>query len=276
MTQQNKINSRSPFAPRAKGYSISAKANEVDILLYDEIGFWGIQADAFIKDLNAVDAKIINLRINSPGGSVFDGTAIYNALKRHKAKIITHVDGLAASMASIIALAGSEVHMADNAFIMIHDPWSIAIGDAAVMRKEAEVLDKISDVMAKTYADKTGKSMEEIKQIMADETWFNATEAKEIGLVDSLDEKQDAKASFDLSIFNRVPEELKNLSGETPDKRSLEAALRDAGCSKKVAAAILSEGYGAIEQRDAVDNSEKALCEAISATTARIKSLIPA
>src|SRR3954469_2359119 len=114
-----------------KWYSIVAKsADEADVMIYDIIG-WETTAKQFVTDLKALDAKTINLRINSPGGDVFEGVAIYTALKEHPAKVITHVDGLAASMASIIMLAGDEVHIAKNAFVMIHNAWSWATGDAA-------------------------------------------------------------------------------------------------------------------------------------------------
>ena len=140
-------------------YSIQAAAKDVaEVLIYDEISSWGITAENFVKDLQGVTAKTINLRINSPGGSVFDGTAIFNALRAHPAKVVSHIDGVAASIASIIALAADEVRMAENAFYMIHNAWGVAMGDGAEMRKMADILDKIAGTLAKTYAAKTGSS----------------------------------------------------------------------------------------------------------------------
>lgn len=199
-------------------YRINAKsAEEAEVFIYEEIGYWGVTADAFVKDLQKIDAKTITLRLNTPGGSVFDGVAIYNALLNHPATVNSHIDGLAASMGSIIALAGDTVHMAKNASYMIHNPWSIAIGDAASMRKEADVLDKIAGTLVSTYADKTGKDEEEIRKMMDDETWLTAEEAKEHGFVDVITGEKKQKASFDLSVFSKVPEHVKALARAEPE-----------------------------------------------------------
>lgn len=233
-------------------YKIENKADETTVYIYDEISWFGVNAEQFIKDLNGVTAKTIHIRFNSPGGSVFDGTAVYNAIKQHKAKTITHIDGLAASIASVIALASDEVRMADNAFLMIHEPWSLVIGDAATMREEADLLDKVGGVIAKTYMDKTGKDEAEIKAMMAAETWMTADEAKEMGFIDvieDLKEEEKAKATlFDLSVFANVPDQLKE-NRQPPTARDLERILREAGCSAKQAKAILAEGFKD-DQRD--------------------------
>lgn len=245
-----RMKDRSIFKPRASGtYKINAaKKDETVIYLYDEISWWGIQADQFVKDLNAIETPTIRLRMNSPGGSVFDGTAIYNALKQHESRIIVHIDGLAASIASIIAMAGDEVRAAENAFFMVHDPWSIVIGTAEMMREEADLLDKVSVTMAKTYQAKTGKSEEEILQYMAKETWFTGQEALDAGFVDfveKLDENEQAKAKvslFDLSAFAHVPDHLK-AEKTLPTERETEKILRDAGFSRKQSEEILAKGY---------------------------------
>jgi len=249
---------RSPFKPRAKsGYKIENKtAAEATVYLYDEIGWFGISAEQFVKDLNAITAKTINIRINSPGGSVFDGTALFNAIKQHKSKTVTHIDGLAASISSVIALASGEVRMAENAFLMIHNPWSIVIGNADTMREEADLLDKVGGTIAKAYMDKTGKDKAEIKDLMAAETWMTAEEALEMGFIDVIEESEkdeEAKATlFDLSVFANVPDSLKE-SRPIPTARDLEKALRDVGISQKQAKVILAEGLEGY-QRD-VDNS---------------------
>jgi len=193
-------------------YEINAGPTSTEVLIYDEIGAWGVTAKQFIKDLNNIQTKNISLRINSPGGSVWDGDAIFNALRRSKANITTHIDGLAASMASIIALAGSTVEMADNAFYMIHNPWSLTIGDADQMRKDADLLDKIAGTMTSIYAKKTGMTEEEITTMMNDETWLTAEEAMAFGFVDSVFEGLDAAASvaksfdFEKYGFHNIPE----------------------------------------------------------------------
>ena len=196
-------------------YEIKASSEDTaDVYVYDEISPWGVDAQQFARDLATITAKTINLRVNSPGGSVFDGTAIYNALKAHPAKVVTYVDGVAASIASIIALAGDEVRMASNAYFMVHNPWGVAIGDGEELRKMAAILDKITVVMAGTYAAKCGKPKAEVLDLMNAETWFTAEEALAAGFVDVIeDDAAGAKASFDLSAFSNVP---KPLGDSTP------------------------------------------------------------
>ena len=142
-----------------------------------------------------------------------------------------HIDGLAASIGSIIAIAGDETRMAENAFFMFHEAWSLVIGNAEGLREEAELLDKIDGVLAKAYAKKTGKKQDEIKELMNAETWLTAKEALEMGMVDSIEEDKEEKASaaiFDLSVFANVPDELKDIKKDL-NERDLERALRDAG-----------------------------------------------
>ena len=243
-----KVQNRSPFKPRISSkYRVENKTNEATVYIYDEIGWFGITAEKFIKDLNALDTKTINIRLNTPGGSVFDGTAIFNAIKQHKSKTVTYIDGLAASIGSIIALASDEVRMAKNAFFMLHEPWSIVIGNSETMREEAELLDKVGGVIAQTYIDKTGKDEKEIKELMSKETWLTAEEAKEMGFIDVVeDSSEDEKARailFDLSVFANVPDELKEDRIVPLTKRDLERILRDGGVSDKLAKTILAKGF---------------------------------
>ena len=245
---------RSPFKPRAKAgiYKIENKAdeNEATVYIYDEIGWFGIMAETFVKEMEAIKAKTVHVRLNTPGGDVFDGTAIANAIKQHKSKTIIHIDGLAASIGSIIALAGDEIHMAENAFFMFHEAWSFVIGNASNMRDEADLLDKIDGVLAKTYAKKTGKEVNEIKDLMSAETWLTAEEALEMGMIDSIEEdEKDEKAKanlFDLSVFNNVPEKLKfNEESQKEDLtvRDAEKALRDVGFSRNRSKEIIAKGF---------------------------------
>jgi len=240
---------RSPFKPRGRvDLKIMNKdsEDEATIYIYDEISWFGISAEEFIRGLNDIKAKTIHIRLNTPGGSVFDGTAIFNAIKQHKSHTITHIDGLAASFGSVIALAGDEIRMAKNAFLMIHDPWSMVIGTADTMRQEADLLDKIGGVIADTYMDKTGKTDVEIKKLMNAETWMTAEEAMEMGFVDEIeDEKKDEKAKaslFDLSIFANVPDELRGIEKDLTE-REAEKALRDAGFSRTQSKEILAKGF---------------------------------
>ena len=250
-----RITNRSMFRPQAKNYRIeNATSKEATVYLYDEIGWFGIEAEKFVKDLNNIKAEVIHLRVNSPGGAVFDGTTIYNAVKQHKSKIIAHVDGLAASIASVIIMGADEVQMAENAFIMIHEPWSMVMGNAEGLRQEADLLDKVRDTIAKTYMNKSGKDQDEINLMMNAETWLNAQEALEAKFIDTIYEEKLEKAEvtlFDLSVFNKVPDQLQQ-SEAVPTARELEKVLKQSGCTQKQAKAILAAGYDGL-QRDVAD-----------------------
>lgn len=184
--------------------------DEAEVLIYDQIGesFWeeGVTAKAFAEDLKAITAPRIALRINSPGGSVFDGIAIYNAIRRHPAKVTTYVDGLAASIASVIALAGERVVMASNALFMIHNPYTVAMGDAAEMRKTADTLDTIRDTLLTTYRGRAALTDEELIAAMDAETWYTAEDALEVGFADEVAAPAlRAAAAFDLTRYRNVP-----------------------------------------------------------------------
>jgi ATP-dependent Clp protease protease subunit len=232
-------------------------ADEASIFIYDEISVWGINAQEFVKELRALTHPTINVRINSPGGSVFDGVAIANALREHSSKVITHVDGLAASIASIIAIAGSEVRMSDNAFMMIHDPWTFTMGNAEQLRRDADVLEKIGGSLVKDYMKRTGQSQDQIESWMHDETWFDAQEAKDEGFIDVVtNEDEDVNDSFDITRyqFRHAPAALMTPSsrGKAPSIRDVERALREAGLSRNDARQVALGGYDALKpQRDA-------------------------
>jgi ATP-dependent Clp protease protease subunit len=155
-----------------------------EIFLYDGIGdsWWGmIDAATVIADLNQMPAKRITLRISSPGGSVDEGRLIYNALKRHKGGVDVVVDSSAYSIASYIAMAGDRVVMAKNAMMMLHNPWTMAFGDAAELRKMADVLDKYRDSIVDAYTDKSKKDKKAVMAILNAETWYTSQEAVDAG-----------------------------------------------------------------------------------------------
>lgn len=198
-----------------KPWSISAKAGgAIEILLYEQIGqdFWsgdGTTAKQFAQDLKAAGSvSQIHLRINSPGGDVFDGLAIYNTLLNHGAKITANVDGLCASIASVIAMAASELSMSENALLMIHNPYSLVMGDSNQMRKLAETMDKIKNSSILAYQRHTKMSEEEISELMDEETWMSASEAIANGFAEKTSEQLPIAASFDLSKFKHTPEQL--------------------------------------------------------------------
>ena len=192
-------------------YEIRNKSDdEADVYIMDEIGFWGITASEFVRELNRLDASLINLYLNSPGGEVFDGMAIYNALKNHKATVNVFIEGLAASAASFIAEAGDRIVIEKAAAMMIHDPYGLVIGNATDMRKMGDALDGIADTIAGIYSDRAGDEVADWRGRMLDETWYNGEQAVEAGLADEMrDTKGKAKnraTAFNLSRFKNVPE----------------------------------------------------------------------
>lgn len=163
----------------------AASSDEAEVMLYDEVGGWyGATADQFIADLRGVTAPNLRVRINSPGGSVFEGIAIANALRSHPANVTVQVDGIAASIASVIAMAGDRIEMAPNTMLMIHDASGVAVGDASVMEEMAELLDLISDNIADAYAARAGGTRDEWRARMKAETWYLPEDAVANGLAD--------------------------------------------------------------------------------------------
>ncbi len=168
-----------------------------------------------LKDLG--DVKTINLHINSPGGSVFEGIAIYNMLKQNKAHVNVYVDGLAASIASVIAMSGDAIFMPSNSMLMIHNPWTMAVGNASELRKQADDLDKITESSIQTYLNQAGDKLDEetLRQLMDDETWLTAKEAVNYGLATEVIEANKAAASISKNFAQRyrhVPERLIQVS----------------------------------------------------------------
>lgn len=202
-TTRSRISMR---AGRNDWYKIKNVANDVaEIYIYDEIGYFGITAQDFINELKDVSAANIDLHLNTPGGEVFDGIAIYNSLKDHKATVTTYVDSLAASAGSFIALAGDTVIMQKTAQMMIHDGMTLAIGNADELTQLIDKLNRSSDIIASIYADKTGESVDKMRNLMKAETWFNAEEAVKAGLADKIngvETKDSTENSWDLSVYN--------------------------------------------------------------------------
>lgn len=189
-------------------YSIQAKADQpAEISVFDEIGAWGVTAKQFIGDLKAIDATSIKLAINSPGGSVFDALAMYNALRQHPASVEVTVLGIAASAASLLAMAGDKIIMPENAFMMIHNPINFAYGDSAELRSMADVLDKIGASLVATYALRTGLPEADIQELLDAETWLNAEEAVGLGFADELQPALKIAAAFDM---DRLPDNVRD------------------------------------------------------------------
>lgn len=183
----------------------ASQASSADIYIYDEIGYFGVSAADFVRDLASISVDEINLHINSPGGDVFDGVAIYQAIKDHNATVTTYVDSLAASAASFIAMAGNEVIIQRNAQMMIHDAHGLCIGNATDMQEMIDMLNRCSDNIADIYAQKAGGTVEDWRSAMRAETWYSAHEAVDAGLADRIggsnEKAESAENTWDLSVF---------------------------------------------------------------------------
>lgn len=227
--------------------SLAGTATEID--LYDEIGMWGISAKDFRSKLKDSAGDIV-LRINSPGGSVTDGLAIYNDLVSHKGNVRVEISGIAASIASIIAMAGNEISIAENAFFMVHNAWGMTVGNKEDHASAIDILTKMDDVLARTYATKTKVGIRTVKDWMKNETWFTGKEAKEAGLATEILKPADVQAKFDISVFENAPESLAYSDEDEPRTvRDAERALRDAGWSRTEARKMVSQRED--NQRDA-------------------------
>lgn len=268
LKQNRKSQQRAEKITRSKNrdwYSIkNAKEDRAEVFIFDEIGFWGVTAQSFISDFKEITAKNVDLRINSPGGAVFEGMAIFNAIKRHPANVTVHVEALAASIAAVIAMAGDSINMAKNSHMMIHKAFTISMGNAEDLRKEADVLDRIDDTIAEIFVERTDESKGDIINLMEDETWMNAQEALDMGFIDTVEGDSGAENKFDLTVFNHVPQELlaiqnKRIEEEEEKKFSktgIEKILRNAGVPKSKAKAVVAKGYDRAGLRN-VDQNDR-------------------
>lgn len=199
------LNAFAKFTGKAKG----------EVYIYEQIGegwFGGITAKSFMEMMKPIASVAeLDIYINSPGGNVFDGIAIGNQITRHPASRKTvHIDGIAASIASVIAMSGSEIKIASNGMFMIHNPYAMCMGGADDMRKAADSLDKVRDQLLGTYVARTKGDSKKISKWMDDETWMTADEAVERGFADSKVEEKAVKAEFPmLEKFAKLPESLK-------------------------------------------------------------------
>jgi ATP-dependent Clp endopeptidase proteolytic subunit ClpP len=241
-------------------YDFRAQAKVAEIVIYDEIGAFGIPAKAFLDELKTLGPVAeLTVRINSPGGSVFDGVAIYNALKRHDARVTVWIDGIAASIASMVAMARDEVVMPENAMLMLHDPSGLVMGTATDMRAMAEALDRMRAGMVAAYRDKSGRDDAEIEALMRDETWLSAEEAVALGLADRVEAPVRMAAHFDLSRFRNPPPQLAALAAtpspqEDDMSESKKASPRQPEQDASATAQVIAPETGADDtvMRDAI------------------------
>lgn len=278
-------------------YQIRNAANGVgEISIYDDIGIFGIDARMFRDELSALgDVQTLNVRIQSEGGDVFDGISIHNMLARHPAKVIVTVDSLAASIASVIAMAGDEIVMPANSFLFVHDPSGAVIGTAEDMRETADALDKIKNALISAYRRNGKANLDDdaIFQMMAANTWLSADEAVALGLADRIAEPVKMAAKFDLRRFSNPPESIRNQGAimppenntlatepKAPQVPAVEAAVTDP-VTPEVPAAEPVEGEtpeapqapDAVEpQAPAVDPAVQARLDAVSILNACIQA----
>lgn len=211
-----------PNSEDKKWYNLAEIGGMQTLHIYDEIGYWGITASSLVKDLASLGGQDLTVHMNTPGGEVFDGIAIYQALKNHAGNVTVIVDALAASIGSVIAMAGNTVVMAKNATMMIHEGHSVVAGNAAEMQHMAMQLDNASANIASIYADKAGGTTDHWREYMRAETWFNADEAVRAGLADEIQGQSSATTdAFDLSMYNYAgrfyaPAPVVNIEKDTP------------------------------------------------------------
>jgi len=186
MAKLIEINNKKPFAVKCKTDTIA------EIIIYEDIGQGGFFSEAlsakdFSKELKSLPDTVntIEVRINSGGGDVFDGVTIYNRLKQHKAKIIVYIDGLAASIASVIAMAGDEIIMSEGSLLMIHKPWTVAMGDSKDFENTISRLDDVEEQLLSIYQRKTKIDRNELRSMLAAETWLDADQAVDMGFATS-------------------------------------------------------------------------------------------
>jgi ATP-dependent protease ClpP protease subunit len=196
-------------APRA----MVVAGDETTIYLYDSIvsdditaEWWGgVSAQSLVPQIRAIKGGTVHLRINSPGGDVFAAQAICQAIRDTTAHVIAHIDGFAASAATVIATAADEIQISEGGMYMVHCGWTFAMGNAIEMRSTADLLDKVDATIVGQYARKTGMTPEAVLAIMQAETWYTAQEAVDAKFIDSISESPKVKSAWDLSAYANAP-----------------------------------------------------------------------
>jgi ATP-dependent Clp protease, protease subunit len=262
-----------------------------EISVMGEIGDWGMTAGMFADQLKNCTAPVLNLRLNSGGGSVFDGIQIYNLLVARPAQVVVNIGGWAASIASVVAMAGDQINIAENAQLMIHHAFSFCMGAADDLRKEAAVLDNIDASILGIYVARTGGDPKEIAAMVDAETWFSGQDAVDAGFADvcipnKLAPKPAARMSAEFfdSVFHLPPELRSHLRRSSPaaaapgsrsrpaNRVDLERLLRrQAGLSKSEARRIVAGGWPALAGEDDPDATQ--LAPTIASATADLRKL---
>lgn len=255
---------------RVPGAGVVARAADggTVVQLFGEIGF-DVTAAGVARELDRLAGSDFRMQLNSPGGDAFEGLAVYNLLSAYPGHITTEVLGLAASAASIIAMAGAEVAIGSNAALMIHKSWALALGNHSVHDEVARLLQQLDGAVAETYSRKTGMSESEAMRLMDAETWMFGQTAIDMGFADRLlnDQGQQARMNFGLAnVYRKVPDQLRGPAEREPvnSRGELEAILRRAGLRDGAARIVSNAGWRALEQRNDGDASTE-INEAIAA-----------
>jgi ATP-dependent Clp protease protease subunit len=214
-------------------FKAEKSAEEATVYLYDAIVnseieaefFGGVDPKTFINELKSIDAPVINIRINSPGGSVFAARAMEQAMREHPSKIVAHIDGYAASAASFLMMAADEIVIGSGSMVMIHKAWTMAYGNSDDLIQTADLLEKIDSTLVDTYAVRSGADPKQISDWMAAETWFTAQEAVDAGFADRIAESKQKASAWDLSAYKNAP---KNEQIEEEPEEILVAPVIDA------------------------------------------------
>lgn len=256
-----------------------------ELVLYGSVGSdWFddfFTARDVVSSLAQLKGKDINVRINSGGGIADEGVAIYNSLKNHTGTVTVYVDGIAASAASVIAMAGSKIVMRTGSVMMVHDPLMLAIGNADDMRKAIEALDAVGDAMADIYSAKTGRPAEAVRKEMRDELWMTAAEAKAKGYADDEDDSEAIEASaFDYRAYSRAPERIVELSDERTWSNRLRkvkaAAEPQPKGTQPMADTVTKEAAAAMAEAQAKDAADKATTEATERAAQIVEACVKA
>lgn len=203
--EHTKLRPQNLAVPKGNWYEIKAAADAgaAEVFIYDEIGGWGVMAADFVRDLQAIDADTVNVRISSPGGSVFEALAMHASLRNLEARVNVIVDGLCASAATVVAMAGDDITTAPGSMWMVHDASGTVFGNASDMQQMADLLDKTSQNIADIYAARAGGDAKDWRATMQAETWYTADESVAAGLADGLTESTKAPTARVPVLINK-------------------------------------------------------------------------
>lgn len=250
----------------------SLSTSETEIFIYDVLGFPFNDINSMVKEISQIKSEKMTIRINSPGGDIIDCFALFQAIKEHPAKVTVRIEALAASAASIIAMAGDTIEAYPSSFVMIHNAWAFTAGNQYELNDLADLLKKIDANMIDIYHARSKLGKRELADMMKATSFFNAKEAKAHGLIDTIIEAGNpVSAKFDLSMFAKLPCEFKaDTQSEEKDltEREIEKALRDAGLSRAKAKALLA---GRQPDESHIDEKVKNLEEQIAAQNTLLK-----